>query len=96
MEIETAPSTDNEDEECGICEAEGSFVLYDGDKVCKECGHAPAGGSGRDSLSDGGGDTEWADWLQHRRDEYDGFYGEDRIKFVGGFASAYEFGSDFE
>jgi len=92
MDIETAPSLDEEDVECAVCDAEESFVIYEGDKVCKECGHAPSGG-GRSVTTD---DSEWADWLQHRREEYDGFYGEDRIKFVGGFAAAYEFGADFE
>lgn len=89
MNIETAPSaTDGVDEEptCGVCGAEGSFVLYDRDKVCIECGHAPDGGESLDAHNSG---DRWVEWWQHRAANYDGFYGDGRIKMVGGFGSAY-------
>jgi len=93
MELETAPSVDEaEEKECAVCDEEGTFVIYDGDKVCDNCGYAPAGG-GSSVTAD---EDEWQAWLVHRDEEYSGFYGEDRIKFAGGFASAYDFGADFE
>jgi hypothetical protein len=79
------------DEECAICDGENTFVLYEGDKVCRQCGHAPSpkAGSSADEQS------EWERWDEHRKDEYSGFYGDERIKFVGGFVAAYEFEDDF-
>lgn len=92
MNLETAPKHDEgEDEECAICDGENTFVLYENDKVCKQCGHAP---TSTDRPSDNT-ETEWSRWEQHRREEYSGFYGDERIKFVGGFTSAYQFEKDF-
>ena len=90
--IETAPRADgaerkDEDEsvdKCTHCGAERSYVLYDNDKVCKECGHVPTGSEGPSNESD-----PWGEWWEHRSAEYSGFYGPNRIKFVGGFESAY-------
>lgn len=90
MDISTAPSVPNDDDEpttCDVCSAENSYVLYDGDKVCSECGHAPDGRQEQFTTDDVA--DPWAEWFSHRRAEYAGWYGEDRIKFVGGFASAY-------
>lgn len=97
MDIDTAPVADREDDaECDRDECGGTYVLYDGDRVCRRCGH----------LSGTGGDTTamnyrdrylpdaWREYEQER-ENYDGFRGEDRIKFPGGFASAYDFGPDF-
>lgn len=95
MNLENAPRPDDEeDRECSICDSENSFVLYEGERVCKECGYAPtAGGT---AVSTQNTSEEWDDWFEHRDEQYSGFHGTDRIKFVGGFASAYDFGADFE
>lgn len=90
MRLETAPTVE-EDHECAICGATGSFVLYDHDKVCRECGYVPSADDGDETEDD-----EWERWFEHRDEDYDGFRGEDRIKMVGGFASAYVFGEDFD
>lgn len=96
MDIDTAPTADGEDDddvECDNC-AGGTYVLYDGDKLCRDCGYiAGSGGGSREREVD-----DWAAWQQHRREheDYSGFHGPDRIKMVGGFASAYDFGADFE
>ena len=75
--------------ECPVCGADAPYVLYDGDKMCVECGHVPGvGGRSKDT-------TEWQEWLSHRDNEYSGWHGPERIKFVGGFASAYVFEEDF-
>lgn len=93
MDISTAPAVEEaDDRECNICEAEGTFVIYDGDQVCTQCGHAPTSDSNTGVEQ---GSNEWSDWFDHRDERYSGWYGEDRIKFPGGFASAYDFGSDF-
>lgn len=87
MDIENAPQRhEDEERECGLCEAEGTIVVYDGDKVCKNCGHTPGPSRGTADEQD-----EWAEWFEHRREyeEYSGWFGENRIKFVGGFADAY-------
>jgi hypothetical protein len=91
MDIESAPSVEDDDSECGLCGREGTFVLYDGDRLCKHCGYAPTSNNTMDTTED----SEWEGWLTHRNSEYSGFFGPDRVKFVGGFASAYEFESDF-
>jgi len=74
--------------ECPLCGADAPYVLYDGDKMCEECGHVPGAGGNTS-------DDEHEDWREHRRENYSGWFGPDRIKFAGGFASAYDFGSDF-
>jgi len=91
MRLSNAPRLD-EERECPICDAEGKYVLYEGDKMCRTCGHVP-------SPSSIGGDEKgpWKQWHEHRKEneEYSGFTGENRIKFVGGFAAAYVFDDDF-
>lgn len=93
MDIDQAPTADGEDDEDVECDdCGGTYVLYDGEKLCRDCGYiAGSGGSAREADAD-----EWASWHQHRREyeQYSGFRGPDRIKFVGGFAAAYDYGSD--
>lgn len=90
MDIDTAPSAhddqtdDDEDVECDVCGKTNSYVYYEGDKMCKSCGHVSDGSEGVSSAS-----NPWGQWWEHRAAEYSGFYGPDRIKFVGGFAAAY-------
>lgn len=91
MDIDTAPRPEDpdEDRECGVCDAEESFVLYDNDKVCRNCGYVPGNG-GTNGYNDNVFD-QWSEWQEHRREneDYSGWYGEDRIKFVGGFLTPY-------
>jgi hypothetical protein len=87
LTIETAPvADDNDDRDCPICADGGCYVRYDGDTVCRECGHVAGS---RKSSSDG--QTPWSAWWDHRSDEYDGKTGDSRIRMVGGFVSAYEY-----
>lgn len=70
--------------ECSECE-DGVYYKYDHDLICGDCHHAPDGESTYSGVS---ADSPWEDWWEHRT-EYDGFYGEDRVRMVGGFRSAY-------
>lgn len=93
MDLDTAPSVEEaEDRECDLCGNEGTFVIYDGDKVCTTCGHAPTSDGGTTVAQN---DNQWSEWLDHRGEQYSGWYGADRIKFAGGFARAYDFDADF-
>lgn len=91
MDIDAAPvaNEDDEDASCDDC-GSGTYVLYDGDKVCRDCGYLA-------QPQDSPTTDDWSTWVEHRRsnDDYSGWYGENRIKMVGGFAAAYEFGEDF-
>lgn len=78
----SAPRIDD-DRECPVCTAEGSYVRYDNDLVCRVCGHAPHSVNTVDEQEDA-----WTQWWEARR-EYDGLYGAERVKMVGGFASVY-------
>lgn len=92
VDIETAPRAHNEDETCPICE-ESAYVLVDceREKVCANCLHAPQSTPERTVSPD----SEWTEWHRYRRkDEISGFYGSDRIKFIGGFHGAWDFGND--
>lgn len=77
---------DDGQHDCPVCDAEAPYVLYDDDKMCKKCGHTPGSGGDGGVTAD---DDEWADWRSHRREKYSGWFGPERVKFVGGFASAY-------
>ena len=83
-----AQSLDEDDNsECPLCDSEDAYVKYDDDIVCENCGHV-RGGEGKPQYNI---ETEvrplWHEWFEYRRenDEYSGWYGEDRIRFVGGF-----------
>lgn len=80
-----------EETECPVCGAVGEFVLVDHDSVCENCGNVNGAIRNDEDL------TEWEQWWQHRRNsnDYVGWTGHNRIKFVGGFASTYQFGEDF-
>jgi len=85
MRMADAPRVREEKQhECPICEAEGAYILYEGDKTCMRCGHTPGERVVPSEESD-----PWTRWFTHRKEEYSGFYGPDRIKMVGGFASSY-------
>jgi len=94
MKLDDAPVADDEDPSCTNCK-NGTYVIYDGDRVCNQCGHLSGTGDGdvrtyrERHLTD-----EWRNW-ERERDDYDGFRGPDRVKFVGSFARAYDFGPDF-
>lgn len=77
------------DRDCPFCEDE--TYLRDGSElVCPECAHTPS----YDALSPTKGDGPWIRF-RRRTEQYSGFYGPERIKAVGGFASAYTFDEDF-
>jgi hypothetical protein len=92
MGIDTAPKIHNDDEDdsdeyvaCDNCES-GTYVLFDGDKVCDTCGVLAKRPEGVSRTS-----NPWGSWVEHRRshDDYSGWFGEDRIKMVGGFIHPY-------
>lgn len=80
--------------ECPLCGSEGTFVRFDFDTMCTSCSYSPADSG--ESVPQKSVQTQWSDWHEHRDEEYDGFSGDERIKMVGGFAHAYQFGEDFD
>lgn len=80
---------DDMQHDCPLCGAKSPYVLYDGDKMCEHCGHVPGAGGDVDEQS------EYEQWREHRRANYSGWTGPERVKFPGGFKSAYQFGEDF-
>jgi thiamine kinase-like enzyme len=95
MNIDNAAKIEDDEGEvqmCNDCE-EAPYVLFEGERLCRECGYV-AGSGGRPTrrLTN---DEAWTEWHEHRRneDDYDGWYGEKRIKMVGGFAAAYDYGA---
>lgn len=76
----TYPRTD---EECPKCE-DGYFLQDDHSVFCENCHYAPERSANRVRKTD-----EWVDFWQYRTSEYSGFRGPERVKVVGGFASAY-------
>jgi len=86
MNSKTAPSIPQPEDnnECTLCGAEDSYVRYDSDTVCSNCGFTPqATASPTDT------ETAWERFWSHRADEYSGHYGPERKKCVGGFEYPY-------
>lgn len=83
MNLETAPTVEHEPVVCTLC-SEASFVIYENDKVCPDCGYlAGTGGSGEP-------DHPWFRWRTIRNELFekeDG--GNDRRKVVGSYVHAY-------
>lgn len=69
------------DRECSNCE-DGEYISLEHELVCDTCYYVPAK-STPVSQPDA-----WEQFWQ-ARDEYDGFYGPDRVKHVGGFMEPY-------
>ena len=70
--------------ECVMCE-EATYEERDGDVFCPNC-HTLLGGEGGRSQS-----GPWRSfWSYREQSDYHGWKGPDRIKMVGGFASAYD------
>lgn len=86
--LESARPAVHEPLECESCEV--GFVKYDGDKFCPECGIL-SGSSLNEEPTD-----EWREWQIRRRenDDWEGWYGEERVKVVGSFLSAWCFEED--
>lgn len=80
---------DEEPMECPICGTENSYIKWDYDKLCEDCGHVRGGQQSRGQRDD---QTEFERWWDHRRnmDEYSGWHGELRIRMIGGFEAAYD------
>lgn len=90
MRLEDAPRVEDDDGpvECVNCGSEGTMVLFEHDKMCTECHHAPSKETSAITLDER--QDQWEKWFAHRDAEYSGWYGENRIKFPGGFASAWD------
>lgn len=76
--------------ECEECE--GPIIIdHNEDKRCFDCGLLTSTPSSREYRS-----NQWEEWDEERRtnDEYSGWYGEDRLKMVGGFVGAWDFVED--
>lgn len=87
MRLEDAPRTDeySEDASCNVDECGGEYVRYENDIMCKECGHMYDESMGPNRLTTLGAWQRF--WTE--REDYDGHYGHDRKRCVGGFASSY-------
>lgn len=77
--IETAQAI--ADRDCDLC-GEETMVDTGRDEVCTNCWHAP------DDRYYETTDGPWEQFWDHR-EEYSGFYGDERKKCVGGFTSPY-------
>lgn len=56
----------------------------DNELVCPQCHHTPSDSAPSKAETVG----PWEQFRQ-RTDEYSGFYGDERVKMVGGFSAAY-------
>jgi uncharacterized Zn finger protein (UPF0148 family) len=74
------------DRECHLC-GEGTFLKRGHELVCDTCGHAP------DPDSTVQRTDSW-ELFWSSREQYSGFTGPDRIRMIGGFAGAYEYGGE--
>ena len=79
---------DHEDEEplqCNIEECDGEMVKYENDKVCVECGYM------HDAAPIDSNSVLLAErrWVSHSDRSGDGYYGHDRVRFVGGYEAAW-------
>lgn len=89
MNLDTAPSlVTDEETECPICETDDPYVVFESDSICENCQYIRG-------TYDQTEESEWRQWLTHRREKYSGWYGEERIKMAGGLASNYTFEEDF-
>lgn len=87
MDLDTARAFYDHDEEepleCYLDGCGGTYVEYEGDKMCTECGHAP---SADETNSDDGttllAERRWVTFW-NTRSKQSGFYGHDRVRFVG-------------
>lgn len=83
--------TDDEDAACTRDGCDGTFVDMDHEHVCNRCGYVRGtGGQEERSYRERHLPDEWVSF-EKERSQYNGFYGPDRIKFVGGFARPYDF-----
>lgn len=81
MNLESAPTAESEPVVCTLC-GEGSFVIYDNDKVCPKCGYLSGTGG------DGEPDHPWFKWRVIRNTQFE----EDQVprrKVVGSYVHAY-------
>lgn len=79
---------DRENEESLTCDVEGcdgEMVKYGGDKVCNECGYM------YDTYETDSKTVLLAErrWVSHNDRNGSGFYGHDRVRFVGGYEEAW-------
>lgn len=76
--------------ECTVCD-EGEYMRDGYELICSQCQHTPA----HDDLRPTEGPGTW-DLFNQSRADYSGFYGDERVKMVGGFARVYDFETDFQ
>jgi hypothetical protein len=93
--LATAPIAERDgDAECDQDGCGGSYVLYDGDRVCRRCGHlSGTDSSAAQSYRERHLPEAWQSF-ERQRSEYNGFTGDERIKFVGGFVGPWVFEDD--
>jgi hypothetical protein len=78
--------TDNSEspDACTIQDCDGEYVYEDGTKYCDTCHYAP---TKQPSTNQKG---VWESFWSHRRDNYSGFYGQERVRMIGGFFNPYD------
>lgn len=92
MSVTAGRQPDHEPFECDEC---GGPIVIDGedeDKFCASCGLLTT----VDTIEPDEVESDWEKWRDHRRDEYSGWYGEDRIRFVGGFKGPWIYADEDE
>jgi len=66
--------------ECPVDECEGELLQADHERFCSEC-HTVMD----EATFPNNNRSLYERWHEHRNKEYSGFYGEDRVKMIGGF-----------
>jgi hypothetical protein len=92
MNVDDAPETEDEENEGGIEGCDGTYVEYENDVICNECGHVRGTGTDKDAMNyrERHLPDRWLEYERERaKEQYNGFHGENRVKFVGGFAAPY-------
>lgn len=82
-------SDGDETETCPKCDT-AEYVETEEDKYCPNCYYAPEGSQASRTLTN---QSAWSRWHEHR-EQYSGWFGSDRVRFVGGFLGCWDFGED--
>lgn len=75
-------------ETCPVCE-DGELLQHEHERFCASCHTVIDSDTFPDST-----DSLWERWWSHRTDEYDSFYGDERVRMVGGFTRPWFYGDD--
>lgn len=75
--------------ECPTEDCEGELLQAEHERFCNECYTVMD-----EATFPNNNRSLYARWHEHRRSEYSGFYGSDRVKMIGGFSRPYFVGEE--